>query len=120
VAILNDIGIAADVRRVPVVFLLLPSSFQVDTADFNRYVRGLHVERSHIDLDQPNRLLTARLRARGRIVVDPTEALRSASNRGIRTHGRFDPHLSPAGHAIIAGQLLSTIKPMMVANSSLR
>lgn len=103
--ILNEIATAA--RSVPVVYVLLPSSFQVDTADFNRYVRGLHVHRESIDLDQPNREIGERLRRAGRTVIDPTPALRAAVTRGIRTHGRFDPHLSPDGHRIITDLILS-------------
>ncbi|MBC8089650.1 MAG: SGNH/GDSL hydrolase family protein [Phycisphaerae bacterium] len=101
-ALLNEAAQAADAHHISTLFVLLPSSFQVNSADFNRYVIGFGIDSTRIDLNQPNRLYKERLERYGRTVIDATPALRAANERGVRTHGRFDPHLSPEGHVLVA------------------
>lgn len=116
-ALLNEAAQAADAHGVPTLFVLLPSSFQVDSADFNRYVTGFGIDSSRIDLNQPNRLYQERLERFGRIVIDATPALRAANERGVRTHGRFDPHLSPEGHVLVEELIEAKALELLKANS---
>jgi hypothetical protein len=102
VVILHEIGSMATARGVPVLYVLLPSSFQVDTAEWARYVRAFRVDTTDVDLNQPNRRIGGGLRGLGDSVIDATPTLAAAVRSGIQTHGRLDPHLTPEGHALVA------------------
>jgi hypothetical protein len=93
--------LAAD-RGAPTMFVLIPTSFQIDHAVFAKYVRGFGLDSSDVDLDQPSRLLRRELEARGLTVLDALPAFRAAHERGQRLYGTVDRHLSPVGHEVLA------------------
>src|SRR5262245_38387386 len=99
--ICRDIADEAGKRGAPTLFLLIPADFQVHTDEFFDYVQGAGIDAQAYDLDQPARLLGEALRAQGLDVVDLVPALRAAHGRGIRSFGKADRHLSPAGHDVI-------------------
>jgi hypothetical protein len=103
--ICEDIAKLAAAAGAPTVFLLLPAVFQVERSAFEEYLDGLGIDRSRVDLEQPNELLGAALRARGLTIVDVLPVLREAQSRGIRAYGNVDRHLSAEGHAVIAQHL---------------
>ena len=85
----------------PVVFLLIPTPFQVDSAVFAQYVAGFAIDPEQVDLEQPTRLLAAAMRERGLEVVDALPAFREAHAGGVNLYGRVDRHLSPEGHELL-------------------
>jgi hypothetical protein len=97
-----DIAAEAAIHDTPVLFVLLPASYQVDRAEFDDYLRGFGIDENLLDVDQPNRLMLEKLSERGLEVLDATGALRAAHADGVRTHGRVDPHFNAAGHRIVA------------------
>jgi hypothetical protein len=97
-----DIAAEAAKYDTPALFVMLPAAYQVDRAEFEDYLRGFRIDENLLDIDQPNRLMMAKLSERGLDVLDATEALRAAHARGVRTHGRVDPHFNSAGHATVA------------------
>jgi lysophospholipase L1-like esterase len=105
-----DIAAEAANHDVSVMFILLPSAYQVDRAEFEDYLRGFGIDETLLDIDQPNRLMLEKLSERGLEVLDATEALRAAHAAGVRTHGRVDPHFNSAGHAIVA----ELVEPLLV------
>jgi hypothetical protein len=93
-----EIQRAAAARGVPALFAIVPAQYQISPERFQQYAQGFRIDTASVDLDQPNRLLGAALRARGLSVVDPLDQLRASQQNGTRLYGNVDPHFSPAGH----------------------
>lgn len=100
--LLADIATLATRRHTPTLFVLIPAPFQVDTATFTEFRRGFGVDSSTVDLDQPDRIIGARLRARHLDVIDVLAPFRAADQDGPRLYGSVDRHLSPRGHQVLA------------------
>jgi SGNH hydrolase-like domain, acetyltransferase AlgX len=98
----------AAAHGTPTLIVLIPESFQVYSQDFDRYVRGFGVDTASVDLDQPTRILSDAIRARGLTVVDPLAEFRAAAVTSPPLFGRIDSHLSPSGHALLAEHLVPT------------
>jgi hypothetical protein len=107
--ICRDVAATAAQHGVPTLVVLLPTSFQVDRADFDRYMQGFDVNVAEVDLEQPNQLLAEVLGARGLAVVDLLPTLRKAHRDGTPLYGSVDRHFSPAGHAVAAAVLAPVI-----------
>jgi len=99
---LIDIATLARRRHIPTLFMLIPAPFQVDTSDFNEFRRGFSVDSNTVDLDQPDRLIGDRLRARHLHVVDVLAPFRAADDSGPPLYGHVDRHLTPRGHTVLA------------------
>ena len=108
--ILSDIRDVARAHSVPTLFVLMPALYQVDTDEFHRSLRGFQIDSGAVDLDQPNRLLAAAMRAHHLEVLDVLPAFRQAQQAGRRLYGRVDRHLSPAGHELLA----RLVEPLVV------
>jgi len=93
------------------VFVLVPAPYQTDPAAFTSYARGLGIDSSAVDLDQPNRLLGAALRSGGACVIDALPLFRAETRRGGRLFGTVDQHLSPSGSVVLA----ELLRPALVA-----
>ena len=88
------------------LFLLIPGSYQVDEAEFNRFQKMFKIDPASIDLDQPSRLITQEFSARGLTVLDSTGTLRAATLSGnADLYGRIDNHFSAEGHEVVARYL---------------
>jgi hypothetical protein len=110
-----ELAASAEAANVPVLFVLLPASYQVDRARFERHLTLLGVEPDSVDLEQPSRLLRATLSSRGLEVEDATPALVAAYERGARDlFGRIDAHFSPAGHRVVADWLEPLVRERLV------
>jgi hypothetical protein len=107
--ILRDIASTAAAHDVPTMVVLLPASYQVDTAILDQYLRGFHLDTAGIDIEQPNRLLTARLLEHNLRVLDALPALRAAYQSGATPYGKVDRHLSPIGHDVVERLIHSTV-----------
>ena len=106
-----EIAALAASHGAATVFVLIPSSYQVHREQFVTFARGFGLDTTQVDLDQPNRLLGAALRARDLVVVDPLDSLRAAARTGQQLFGSVDRHLSPTGHAVIE----RTLRPAAAA-----
>jgi hypothetical protein len=100
--ILEDISRTAEGHGVAALFVLVPTKFQVDSADLGSYVEGYSLDPASFDLEQPNRRLLEEMKTRGLSVLDALPHFRRAFNEGAHPFGRIDHHLSPEGHAIVA------------------
>lgn len=108
---LLDIEREASLHNAPVLFVLLPASYQVNTETFKWYLKSFNIDPATVDLDQPSRILTTELRKRNLRVLDTTQALRQAHADGIHDlYGETDPHFSPSGHRIVAAYLAPYIQ----------
>ena len=107
----RDIAAAAAVYDVPVLFVLVPTSYQTDPAAFSRYVRGFDIDLSTVDLEQPTRLIGDALRGWGLQVIDVLSEFRErrAAEPATPLFGSVDAHLSPAGHDLLAELVLPSV-----------
>ncbi|HET8945615.1 MAG TPA: hypothetical protein VFQ07_01420 [Candidatus Polarisedimenticolia bacterium] len=104
--ILQDMKDAAAVRRIPILFVLIPSQDEADPAEARRTAEGLGVPPHTYDLDQPHVRLGEEMARRGLIVFDATAALREAIARATPdVYGQVDNHLGKAGHRVMAAAM---------------
>lgn len=99
---LADIAVAGQRRHIPTLFVLIPAPFQVDTATFTEFLQAFGVDATTVDLDQPERLIGDRLRARHLDVIDVLTPFRAANEGAPPLYGHVDRHLSPRGHQVLA------------------
>lgn len=110
--ILRDIRDVARTHGVPALFVLIPAPYQVDVVEFQRALRGFRIDPAEVDLDQPNRLLTATMQVHQLDVFDALPEFRRAQRAGQRLYGKVDRHFGPAGHALLE----RLIEPLVVAH----
>ena len=106
--ICRDIRDLAQAHGAPTLFVLIPASFQVDTAAFYRALKGFKIDPEAVDLDQPERLLTSAMRRHRLDVIHVLSEFRRAARNGSRLYGTVDSHLSPQGHELLE-QLIEPI-----------
>lgn len=116
-AALTDLAELSAAHETPIVFVLLPSDYQVDRESFEQYVRGFGLDPSTMDMDQPNRILGEALRRAGLNVIDALPALRQAQRPGTTLYGRVDPHLSPEGHQVVHRLLHPVVAGMLAGGA---
>lgn len=97
-----DLATVAREQGVAVRFVVIPQYLQLDSALTATYARAVGVDPDLVDSDQPNTRLVAALATKGLEVIDALPALRAAHRSGVNPYGRFDRHLSPEGHAVVA------------------
>lgn len=104
-----DIGEVFERHNVPVVFVFIPTHYQVYEEEFENYVRSFRIDRETVDLDQPNRILRRELAANGLHVIDPLDAMRSEAHKGAQLYGNVDIHLNVAGNMFVAEYIYATV-----------
>lgn len=97
----DSIAQAATAHGAAALFVLLPDATQVYPDMLRRYLQGMGVDSTAVDIDQPSRLFSAYLRFHHLDVIDATPALQAASKNGQPLYGRLDTHLTPAGHDVL-------------------
>lgn len=108
-------------HSTPLVFILLPASFQVYPDVFMDYIQIFDIDESQVDLEQPNRLLTEHMKTEQieSPIVDLLKLLRTQSTKTSEVlYGRVDRHLSPRGHQVVADSLVPIIAPYLTKNST--
>jgi hypothetical protein len=108
---------AADRSGTPLLFVFVPSVYQVDEGVLARHAAGFGIPIEDVDVDQPNRLMAAALQSRHMKIVDPLPEFRAASRRGEVLYGRVDPHLNADGHALLARVATPMVAAMLKADS---
>jgi hypothetical protein len=116
-SICADIAAVGARYNVPVLFGVIPAPYQVDSAAFDYYVRGFKIEKSEVDIDQPQRLLVSALRARGLNVVDALPAFRAAQRPDHQLFGSRDRHFTPAGHQLMSNQLMAPLAGLILSRT---
>jgi hypothetical protein len=113
-----DLAAFARERGAAVLFMVVPQFIQMDPEAMARYAHALEIDLATVDLDQPNRRLTAAMTARGLDVIDLLDSLRSAHGRGPSMYGRVDRHFSPAGHLATAREVEPWLGRVLGATST--
>jgi hypothetical protein len=108
----------ARAARVPIGFVILPSTYQVHEGSLKVYASGNGFELSELDLAQPNRRMTALLSALGVPVVDALPVFQAAARqRPALLFGTVDRHLSPEGNVVFA-RALDSVAVQLLSGSS--
>lgn len=89
-----------------VLFVLLPTPYQVHETVFKDYVQGFTIDESSVDLEQPNKRIATELLRYGIHVLDPLAFLRAKASQGESLYGKVDNHFDESGHRAIAEFLL--------------
>ena len=108
----------AEEHGVRTVFVLIPDAIQVAPDELDEYLQGYGIDPATVDLQQPNRLLTAELRERGLTVVDPLPEFIAANERGVHTHGDVDAHFTVEGHRLLTDLVEPLAREMMRVEAS--
>lgn len=82
--------------------ILIPPDFAIDAAMGTDYAAGSGVDVALVDLAQPTRLLSRKLRHAGVVALDPTARFEALFESGITLYGKVDRHLNPRGHEELA------------------
>ncbi|MEP7353423.1 MAG: hypothetical protein ABI824_09365 [Acidobacteriota bacterium] len=101
-------------HKVPVIFVLVPTPYQVDKDTFETYRRAFKIDPKSVDLEQPNKLMNTRLRQANLTVLDPLEEMRKVEDQGQELYGSFDSHLNANGHKELAKLLMPFIASSLV------
>jgi hypothetical protein len=88
--------------RTPVLFVLLPCSYQVHAQVFERYVEAFGVDRGEVDLEQPNRILGQAFQQASLPLLDPLPGMRVEAAQDRLLFGEADRHLNAAGHEVVS------------------
>jgi len=99
--ICRDIREAAAAHGVPVLFVLVPAPYQVDSADFSQALGEFKIDPGAVDLDQPNHLLGDAMRGYRLTVLDALPEFRRREKAGARLYGSVDRHLNSEGHDVL-------------------
>ncbi len=102
-----------DERDVPVLFVLLPTPYQVHEQVFRDYVRGFDIDEELVDLEQPNKLLTEELKKRGIVLLDPLRFFRRKAEEGQSLYGKVDNHFNENGHRALAEFLVPYVEEVL-------
>jgi hypothetical protein len=97
-------------QQTPVLFVLLPASYQVYPSVFERYVEGFGIDVDSVDLEQPNKLLAAAMADDSLELIDPLLYIREQAAAGAVLFGSVDQHFNVDGHRVTAEYLLPIIE----------
>lgn len=109
----KDIAGIATQSRVPILFVIIPAPYQVQSEALARLMKGFGLTPSDVDVEQPSRLLREALQERGLPVVDALPRFRNAYRAGSALYGDVDPHLTRAGHQVLASILIANSAPLL-------
>ena len=108
-----DIAVVAEEHGVPIIFVILPSDYQIDEQLGENFARGFSIDPGLIDLDQSNRILTEKMKDKDLRVIDMTGNLRQAFMDGQNPYAPLDRHLSRSGQQIVTTRILPVIDSLL-------
>lgn len=100
-------------RSVPVVFVLIPTIYQVRQELWPAHLALCGINPASVDLTLPTRTLGKAFERRDLVLMDPSDVLRKASEAGKQLHGIVDPHLNSSGNQFIADFLLPSVEGIL-------
>ena len=107
-----------DSHETPVLFVLLPTPYQVHQEIFQDYVQSFGIDKTKIDLEQPNKLLSDLLKGKKITLLDPLEFMRYNASKGGNLYGKIDNHFNENGHNFIAQYLQPFIENVLLNENS--
>lgn len=114
-----DIDALARRHGIPALFVLFPGKVWVEPEALATEARSLGIDPSWFDLEQPFQRLEEELDARELEHVSTLEAFRAARHGGAEElFGRVDTHLSPAGHRLLAREILPPFAELLESGAA--
>lgn len=96
-------------REIPVTFVLIPATYQVNEQVREEYMKSFEIDPADVDFDQPGRILAEYFKRDSMQLYDPTEFFRQKTKNGSVLYGTFDAHFNAEGHAAMAEYLLPVL-----------
>lgn len=108
--ICSDIEKVASEHGIETLFVLIPTSQQVQEESFKEFTTGFNIDPSLVDVTQPNRLLRENLENLGLSVFDSLPEMKEEYNkRKIRFYGARTDHFNSEGHKVFANILVPVL-----------
>ncbi len=99
---------------VPILFVFLPTNYQVLEDSFLNQVGYFDSRKDQIDLEQPNKILAELFESHALTYVDPLYYLRDRTDAGLMLWGEVDKHFNGNGHQVLAEFLTPYIEPYII------
>jgi len=97
-------------RSVPVIFVIIPTIYQVREDLWPDHLALFNIEPASVRLSQPNEILRQTFRSAGLTMFDPLDLMRREAESGTLLHGTVDPHLNRTGNRLVAEFMLPTVE----------
>ena len=97
-------------RSVPVIFVLIPTIYQVREDLWPDHLALFNIDPSTVKLSQPNVLLGGAFETEGLTLLDPLDVMRREAESGNRHYGSIDPHLNRRGNRSVAEFILPSVE----------
>lgn len=94
---------------IPVSFVLIPTTYQVNERIFEEYIEYFDIDKGLVDLEKPNKILKERFARDSMRLYDPLYFFRQRTKEGSILYGKVDTHFNKQGHAALAEFLLSDL-----------
>lgn len=114
-AISADIEKIASEHGIETLFVLIPSSLQVQEKSYQEYIQGFHIDPDLVDTTQPNRLLKEEFERVNLSVIDSlTEMQKIYKTKGVLLYDRINDHFTVAGHEALAAIVVPVLKETLL------
>ena len=97
----------------PLLFVLLPTEFQVHQESFDRYVEWFDIPADSVDIELPNMKLKEFFTLEDLPWIDTFPKLRDEAQKGKRFFGNIDLHFNREGHVAVSKGLAYAIHVMI-------
>lgn len=113
--ICSEIAATFRERSIPVLFVLIPTHYQVDEDLWQDHLASVGIAPASADIRQPNRLLQHHFVSAGLTLLDPLDWLKEQGSDD-RLYGAIDPHLNRAGYQALAEFILPHVVAALSAS----
>ena len=112
-------------NNVPVDFVLIPTTYQVNPRVMEEYMNAFDINTDSVDMEQPNRILGELFMKDSMTLHDPLSFFRRKTEEGIALYGTIDAHFNENGHEataeflmpILSEHLLKMMQPDSLATN---
>lgn len=110
-SIIQDISNEFARKNIPVLFVFIPSSYQLDKAEFEKLIDGFGIDKNEINLEEPNQILGEKLKKLNIAYYDSLPDFKKSYQDGKKLYGNVDNHLNKLGHQVLAEKIISILNP---------
>lgn len=107
--IAGEMAQVAEAHDTSVMFVIIPTQFEVDEAYLDLYAEASEIDPATIDPDQPSRLLIQELEGRELAVIDTRNALEAAIDNGAKNVYVNYVHFGLDGHEAVTEALFPVV-----------
>jgi len=107
----------ANQHNIPIVFVLIPSVYQIDPSYLDWAQQSFNIHREEVDVDQPSRHLMEQAQTHQVDMINLVPVFQRAYEDNVVLFGRVDTHLSPEGHQLVVDNIEAHIRTLLMASS---